>query len=162
MNMWLLSEGDPSLKNSSSEWDFTSDGDPTELVKNLSKILIQTGAVGLSAPQCGVFKRIFVIGDEYNLHAYINPNITWIDTVQTLDVEGCLSFPNLWLKVTRPKSCTIQYQTITGETVSKTLTGLHARIALHEYDHLNGVLFTSKVSSLSLDLAKRKRKKSQK
>ena len=76
--------------------------------------------------------------------------------------EGCLSYPNLWLDVKRPKSISAKYFDRTHTERTITLYDLDARCFLHEYDHLQGVTFTDRVSQLKLDRAIKKQKKVQK
>lgn len=156
----LLEEGDAVLATECDPWDFETDGDPTELVKELFATLVEYGGVGLAAPQCGVLKNIFVMGNFRKMTACINPVVVATGSDSILEVEGCLSFPGLWLKVKRPRTITVQYQNIEGETVQEELEGLAARVFLHEYDHLFGVTFDNRVGDLSLKMAKEKRKKS--
>lgn len=156
----LLEEGNAVLATECEPWDFEVDGDPTELVQELFATLVEYGGVGLAAPQCGVLKNIFVMGNFKKMSACINPSIVSINAESKVDVEGCLSFPGLWLKVKRPTAITVQYQNIEGETVQEELDGLAARVFLHEYDHLFGVTFDNRVGDLSLKMAKEKRKKS--
>ena len=79
---------------------------------------------------------------------------------QVKDIEGCLSFPKLWLHVKRYAKIKVRYQGITGELIESEFEGLLARVFQHEYDHLQGECFTEKVGKLSLDLAKKRRLKS--
>jgi peptide deformylase len=75
------------------------------------------------------------------------------------DLEGCLSFPDLFMKVKRPTTAVVQYYTVSGELVERELTGFECRVFLHEYDHLIGVTFDQRVGDLSFKMAKDKRKK---
>lgn len=156
----ILEEGDAVLATECEPWDFEADGDPTELVTELFATLVEYGGVGLAAPQCGILKNIFVMGNFRKMTACINPVVIEVSDKSVIDVEGCLSFPGLWLKVKRPTTITVQYQTIEGETVQEELDGLAARVFLHEFDHLFGVTFDNRVGDLSLKMAKEKRKKS--
>ncbi len=160
MNLELLPENHPQLKEISFPWDFEIDGDPTELVTELSKVMIASQAVGLAAPQCGVRKRVFVMGNEDKLVACINPIFLPFVDETAKDFEGCLSFPGLFMQVKRPEKVSVTYQTVTGELVSRELSGLEARIFQHETDHLDGITFDTHVSKLTLDMAKKKRQKS--
>jgi peptide deformylase len=160
MQIKLLEEGNELLTNACEEWDFEKDGDPTELVKDLFTALVEYGGVGLAAPQCGIMKNIFVMGNFQKLTACINPVVVETSDNAIVDVEGCLSFPGLWLKVKRPTSVTVQYQNIEGKTVQEELDGLAARVFLHEFDHLFGITFDNRVGELSLKMAREKRKKS--
>ena len=159
MNLELLKENDPQLLEVSEEWDFEVDGSPEELVKAMTKALTDNGGVGLAAPQCGVSKRIFIMGNFVKLVVCINPKMIDLSEQREADIEGCLSFPNLWLKVRRPSKCTVQYQDVSGEAIERELSGLEARVFLHEYDHLLGVTFNQRVGELSVRMAKEKRKK---
>lgn len=158
----LLEEGNAALAQPCEPWDFDTDGDPTDLVKELFSTLVECGGVGLAAPQCGVMKNIFVMGNFQKMTACINPSVVETSTDSVVEVEGCLSFPSLWLKVKRPSTITVQYQNIEGEIVQEELEGLAARVFLHEFDHLFGITFDNRVGELSLKMAKEKRKKSAK
>ena len=67
MELKLLEENDPVLEQPCAAWDFTQDGDPAELVKAMARLMIESNGIGLAASQCGVLKRIFVMGNETNL-----------------------------------------------------------------------------------------------
>lgn len=158
-NLELLPEGHPQLLEVSEEWDFEVDGDPEELIKAMFKFMIENGGVGLAAPQVGIKKRIFIMGNFQKLVACINPKIVSLSDDRIVDFEGCLSFPDLFMKVKRAGSCVAQYQTVTGEVVERELTGLESRVYLHEFDHLYGVTFDQRVGNLTYKMAKDKRKK---
>ena len=158
MEIKLLNEDDIFLKQETTLWDFEVDGDPSDLVHSMSKIMFENNGIGLAAPQVGVGKRIFVMGNQERLIACINPEI--LESVgEVMDVEGCLSYPKLWLHVRRSESIKVKYQTVIGEEVQTEFTGFMARVFQHEYDHLFGVCFVDKVGKLSLELAKKRRKK---
>ena len=159
MNLSLLEENNPQLLEVSEDWDFRLDGSPEELVRAMSKFMADNGGVGLAAPQLGNKKRIFIMGNFTKLVACINPRIVSLSDERVNDLEGCLSFPDLFMKVKRPTSAVVQYNTVSGELVERELTGLESRVFLHEYDHLIGVTFDQRVGSLSFKMAKDKRKK---
>lgn len=159
MNLELLPEGHPDLLDVSEEWNFRIDGSPEELVRAMSKFMADNGGVGLAAPQLGIKKRIFIMGNFTKLVACINPKIVSLSEDRITDFEGCLSFPDLFMKVKRPASCMVQYNTVSGELVERELSGLESRVFLHEYDHLIGITFDQRVGNLKLKLAKDKRKK---
>lgn len=162
MEIKLLKENDPLLKEIATAWDFEADGDPTELVKEMSTLMFVSNGIGLAAPQCGIFKRIFVMGNKDNLVACINPEIIATKGDPEVYTEGCLSFPNLWLNVKRPPEVKVQYQNVSGTIIEEELNGIRARVFLHEYDHLIGITFDARVSQLGLNLAKNRRAKAQK
>ena len=159
MNLALLEENNPQLLEVSEEWDFRLDGSPEELVRAMSKFMADNGGVGLAAPQVGIKKRIFIMGNFTKLVACINPKIVSLAEERKNDLEGCLSFPNLFMKVKRPASAVVQYYTVSGELVERELTGFECRVFLHEYDHLIGITFDQRVGDLSFKMAKDKRKK---
>ena len=158
MNLQLLKENDPLLRQTATTYDFVVDGEPLELVKQMTKIMFENNGIGLAAPQVGVLKRLFIMGNSDKLFVIINPEIL-SGIGEEKDTEGCLSFPNLWLKVNRYKTIKVRYQIITGETVEEEMSGLMARVFQHEYDHLTGTCFDTRVGPVALDLAKEKRRR---
>lgn len=159
MNLELLEENHPQLLEISEEWDFDVDGSAEELVKEMATFMTDNGGVGLAAPQVGIKKRIFIMGNFIKLVACINPKIVSLSEERESDLEGCLSFPDLFMKVKRPASAVVQYNTASGELVERELTGFECRVFLHEYDHLIGVTFDQRVGDLTYSMAKEKRKK---
>jgi peptide deformylase len=98
------------------------------------------------------------MGNRDKLIVCVNP--TLISGGESFrDLEGCLSFPNLWLHVSRYKQIQVRYQDIQGNFIENTLEGLMARVYQHESDHLDGVCFDTRVGPVSLDFAKNKRRK---
>ena len=79
-----------------------------------------------------------------------------------MDVEGCLSFPNLFLYVQRPDKVDVNYLDIDGKNVKMLLQDFEARIFLHEFDHLEGITFDTRVSKFKLQLAREKQRKLEK
>ena len=158
MEIKLLKEDDPQLREVSETWNFETDGDPTELVKAMTKIMFESGGIGLAAPQCGVKKRIFLMGNQEKLIVCINPEILE-SSGENRAQEGCLSFPKLWLTVKRPETVKVKYQQLSGNVVEQELGDLPSRVFQHEFDHLNGVCFDTKVAKLGLQLAKERRKR---
>jgi len=159
MTLELLKENDPQLLEVSEPWDFEVDGDPSQLVTYMKEVMADHGGIGLSAIQCGVKKRVFIMGTIDNFVVCINPAIVAISDERVLDQEGCLSFPELWMKVKRPAGVSVKYQTVSGKEVEDTLMGFQARIFLHEYDHGLGITFDQRVGDLTLKMATEKRKK---
>jgi len=158
MDLKIIPEDSEVLREVAEAWDWEKDGDPSELVKAMSKLMILHGGIGLAAPQCGITKRVFVMGNSDHLVACINPVILH-GREHYRSVEGCLSFPDLWMYVERYRDITVEYYNVSGEKVQQELTGLMARVYQHERDHLWGTCFDTKVSKLALDRAKEKRKK---
>jgi len=124
------------------------------------------GGLGLAANQVELDAQIFVMrptltGDRTEFEV-INPVITRVSDETESGPEGCLSYPDLWLDVKRPKSISAKYFDRTHTERTITLYDLDARCFLHEYDHLQGITFTDRVSQLKLDRAIKKQKKVQK
>lgn len=162
--MKLIRDPDPILKQVAVAWDFATDTTAEETEKEMISIMESFKGIGLAANQVGLLKRVFTIQlqnhpDINTPIAMFNPRIATADTHEIDSEEGCLSFPNLWLKVKRPKSITVEYFDKTGKSCIIDLTGIDARCFLHELDHLNGVVFTEKVSQMKLLLARKKQRK---
>jgi peptide deformylase len=158
MEIKLVAENDPILRQIAEPWDFKKDGSPEELVKEMTKLMFIHNGIGLAAPQCGLSKRIFIMGNHDNLVACINPEIiSGSDLVR--DQEGCLSFPNLWLYIERYKTVTVRYYNVGGEKIERELDDLMARVFQHENQHLDGICFDTQVGNFNLQRAKEKRKK---
>ncbi|MCR2820774.1 peptide deformylase [Lederbergia panacisoli] len=117
-----------------------------ELLDNMYETMIEADGVGLAAPQIGIGEKIAVIEldeDEGRLEL-INPKITEQSGEQT-DIEGCLSFPGLYGTVSRFYTITLKAKDRYGRDFTLTAEDYLARVIQHELDHLEGVLFTSKV-----------------
>ena len=113
-------------------------------------------AVGLAANQVGIMRRMFVMDVSRRSLVCFNPIVNPISSDSVLLSEGCLSFPNIYLKIKRPSGIELKYQSITGSEENIVLDGWPSRCAQHETDHLNGVVFTDLVSKLRLQMAKKK------
>jgi len=129
------------------------------LIQRLKLTMKLYGGVGLSANQCGVFERVFVIGTDYFQIACINPKVLQVSDNLDKSEEGCLSYPGLYLKIPRPLSVHAEFTDENGVLQRKWLDGVTARCFLHELDHMNGIRFIEKVGSVSLTQARRKQTK---
>jgi peptide deformylase len=118
-----------------------------KLLNDMYDTMIEFDGVGLAAPQIGIKKRIAVvdIDDENGTIELINPEIIETEGEQT-GPEGCLSFPGLYGEVTRPFTVKIKAQDRKGKSFTLEADDFLARAIQHEIDHLDGVLFTSKVN----------------
>lgn len=130
-----------------------------KLVKRLKMTMKKFGGIGLSANQCGVFERVFVMGTDDFEMVCINPKVTKVSENIVKENEGCLSFPGLYIKIPRNETIDVEYTTEKGEVKKQTLTGITARCFLHEYDHMFGVKFTDHVGPTTLRLARQKQQK---
>ena len=131
----------------------------TELVNRMKYTMREHAGLGLSATQCGVFQRVFVIGFKDFTMTCINPKIISSSEKMEKDDEGCLSFPGLMFKISRSSSIDVEFTTENGEVKNMTLTGVTARCFQHELDHLNGIKFTEKVGPTTLMMARQKQAK---
>ena len=142
---------DPILKRRAEPLQ-TIDEEVRERVAQMFEIMYRESGVGLAAPQVGWSARLFVVNsapeqEEEHEQVFINPVITASSDEQAIDEEGCLSIPEVRGKVARPARVSIRAQDIAGEFVELDLEGLPARVFQHELDHLNGVLFVSKLNA---------------
>ena len=131
----------------------------TKLINRMKLTKDIFNGIGLSANQCGVFERVFVIGVGENSWACINPKIVAKAPSTIKDTEGCLSFPGLGLKIDRPEWIEAEFYNENGELVQMRMEGLTARCFQHELDHMNGVLYTHRAKPLALQMAMKRRAK---
>tara|TARA_B100000405_G_scaffold289878_1_gene239555 strand:- start:52 stop:510 length:459 start_codon:yes stop_codon:yes gene_type:complete len=122
------------------------------------KLMLDEKGMGLAANQIGITKRFFAIGhssfDTFQKHAIIwNPHVINFSEQKVIDVEGCLSFKNIFVKVERPKVIEVQYETTQGKTRFAKLDGMESKCFQHELDHLDGITFNKRVSKLRWDMA---------
>ena len=133
-----------------------------EMKDNLIETMEHYNGIGLSANQCGIMERVFVMYSDVKkkeIIACFNPKIITESDEQIFMDEGCLTYPGLWLKVKRPDGIEVTYEDENGEKQERAMFGLECRIFQHEYDHMEGTNFTQKVSKLKLDMAHRRQKK---
>jgi len=120
-----------------------------EVVQEMLEALKKGKGVGLAGPQIGLMQQIFVVsieGDEPRV--FINPSIIETSQETSKYEEGCLSVPGIWADVIRPKLVKVQAWNEKGRPFTLEADGLLARVILHEYDHLEGVLFIDRLPEL--------------
>ena len=127
-----------------------------ELAENMIETMRVNEGIGLAAPQVNISRRMFVIDlslidEELEARAYVNPEILNSSGSEKFE-EGCLSIPGIRADVVRPTQIRVRYQTLDGETVEEEMEGLLARVFQHEFDHLEGILFTDRLSPLQKKL----------
>lgn len=138
-----------------------------QLAADLFDTMYHERGIGLAAVQVGVLKRMLVAdiswrdedgrpGEQYVL---INPEIVSVPEEETIYKEGCLSFPDQFADVSRPKTVRVRYLDVNGQQQEKDFEGLLATCIQHEIDHLNGIVFVDHISSLKRDMILRKLKK---
>jgi peptide deformylase len=138
------------------EFDFDNASiNPNDFASSLVETCKSQNGLGLSANQCGFEHRVFVMGANDDFIACYNPKIIELEGETHME-EGCLTFPLLMLRVTRPKKIKVEYQDFTGEKREATFDGISARCFLHELDHMNGIVYTSRVKPLAFQFALKK------
>ena len=135
-----------------------------EIAQDMVDIMDTHKGVGISANQVGIDAQIFVMqptqhNELKDAFAIINPVIEKISEETDLRYEGCLSYPNLFLKVQRPVKLVTRFLDADAKECIIVLNNYDARVFLHEYDHLQGIEFTDRVSKLRLEMAKKKKTK---
>ena len=132
--------------------------DPDDLAKGIYDYVSKAKAFGVAGVQLSMPYRVFGIYiEEGKFQVMFNPKLLLTnDQSQVNETEGCLSFPNLFLNINRPKDVCVNYQDTTGTLNTIELTNYYARGFLHELDHLNGVVFIDYVGKLALKMARKK------
>lgn len=158
MTYKLVPDNDPILKERMPDYDFdAADSQPLELAKQLFEVIENTKAIGVSANQIGIRARVFIMYGDPCVVCF-NPRIVDVSNDEIMLEEGCLSFPNLFIKIKRPQGIRVRYENELGETITRKFVGMSARVFQHELDHLNGVVFTDIANNIHLKNAKRKKK----
>ena len=165
----LVEEASQVLRKPPPIFDFDNPPeDPKEIASKMSEAMDKFGGLGLSANQCGLPYRMFVMrtmreGDEEaTVESYFNPELVRVSQETDMMKEGCLSFPDIYLMIRRSKTIELKYQDADGETHQIMLEGLGARCVQHEMDHLNGIIFLQRASRLKIERALKARKKERK
>jgi len=145
---------------------------PAPVALDMIDVMKKHSGLGISANQVGFPMQIFVMKTILNKKhgdplVVINPVIKGLSEEIEAGVEGCLSHPDLLLKVRRPKSCMVEFETLTDDFknvihIEARFDDIDARIFLHEYDHLFGIQYIDRVSKLKLQMAEKRRLKKQK
>ncbi|MDB6182124.1 peptide deformylase [Paracoccus fistulariae] len=132
------------------------------LAADMLATMYDAPGIGLAAPQVGIASRIFVMDANRDPEAerrpmvLINPEITWSSQEENTYEEGCLSIPDQYADVTRPKQVKMQWLGLDGKTHEEEFDDLWATCAQHELDHLNGVLFIDHLSMVKRQMITRK------
>ena len=168
----IVAYGDPVLRKVADAID-AAYPDLEKLITNMKETMYNASGVGLAAPQIGKAIRLFLIdaspfAEDDDLseeertvlksfnRVFINPKILEEEGEEWLFNEGCLSIPEVREDVSRQPKITIEYQDENFTRHTETLEGLAARVFQHEYDHIEGILFTDKLSTLKKRIIKKK------
>ena len=168
----IVAYGSIGLKTKASDVDI-QDPNLKKLIADMWETMYEANGVGLAAPQIGESKRLFVIDaspfaedeelspEEVSVlkdfkKVFINPTMTEERGEEWDFTEGCLSIPNIREDICRKEEITISFLDEKMKEQTLTLNGLAARVVQHEYDHIEGILFTDKLSPLKKRLLKGK------
>ena len=167
--MKLIPPSDPRVQTAIAPFDdamLKDEGfkDRKELSDKMFEAMKKYGGIGLSANQVGLPFNMFVMGDHPNLEngmklTCFNPMIISKSEEEVVMEEGCLTFPFLFLKITRPRKVVVKYTDENNELKEGQLDGMMSRIFQHEYEHMLGRTFTEHASKLKLDRAYKKAEK---
>lgn len=163
MKLPIIAYGDPVLRKKAIE--ITQDyPNLNELIANMFETMYNASGVGIAAPQIGLSIRLFVIDlsdkEDPELKdfkkVFINSEILNEEGEKWLFNEGCLSIPDIREDISRNQTVTISYLDENWNQHTETFSGFKARVIQHEYDHIEGKLFTDKLSPLRRAMLKSK------
>jgi peptide deformylase len=171
----IVAYGDPVLRKVARDIEPNENLDLAKLIENMYETMYDSSGIGLAAPQIGMSLRLFVVdgtplneteeGEEPReidptlvdfKKAFINPKMLQQEGEKWAFEEGCLSIPGIRADVYRPETLTITYFDLNWQQHTETYEGMAARIIQHEYDHLEGKLFTDYLPALKKQLLKKK------
>ena len=145
--------GHPVLVKKTNEINNLNDLNLKKIVFDMSETMLDADGIGLAAPQVHLSHRIFIYrnpevedDDKINISVFINPVIQKLSDETDDDWEGCLSIPGMLGLVRRFKRIKYSAIDLNGNNIVGEVEGLHARVIQHEFDHLNGVLYTSRLA----------------
>jgi len=145
--------GHPVLFKKTNQIKELSDIDLKKIVFDMSETMLDANGIGLAAPQVHLSHRIFIYrnpdiedDDKINISVLINPKIEKVSDDTEDEWEGCLSIPGMSVLVRRFKRIKFSAIDLNGKNISGEVEGIHARVIQHEFDHLNGILYTSRLA----------------
>ena len=157
----LFNDTHPLLHTKMPEYDVSTlpNSVMNNLVNRLKLTMQMFNGVGLSANQCGIGERVFVVGANEFSMVCINPQIVGKGNVITQMREGCLTYPGLYMNVPRYESVEVEFHDENGELKHLFLDGVTAHCFQHELDHMDGITFTEKVGAAKLQIARERQQK---
>ena len=128
-----------------------------ELINDLFETMYNSKGIGLAAVQVGILKRILVVDvsskeEEKKPICFVNPIIKKVSDEMSIYEEGCLSIPDTFIEIERPKICEVEYVDINGKIKTQELDGLLSTCVQHEINHLDGKLIIDNLSKLKKDM----------
>ena len=138
--------------------------DRKELSEKMFDAMKKYGGIGLTCNQVGLPFNMFVLGDHPEIEKGLkmtcfNPMIISSSVEEETMKEGCLTFPFVFLNITRPRKVVVKYEDENGDLKEGSLDGMISRVFQHEYDHMLGKTFVDGVSKMKLDMAYKKAEK---
>ena len=148
----ILTEPNKILRQVSNPVDHVGE-EEQKLMDDMFETMYAAPGIGLAAIQIGIPKRIIVMDisrkkENKNPLHFVNPEIVWKADEDTIYEEGCLSVPNQFAEINRPKECHVKYLDYFGQPQLLKAQGLLATCIQHEIDHLEGILFIDYLSKL--------------
>jgi len=159
----ILVHPDPHLKKVCKHVDDIDDAIHA-LADDMLETMYDAPGIGLAAPQVGLLKRMFVMDcsakdEDPEPMVLINPEVTWSSDETSEHDEGCLSVPEIYETVIRPRAVKVGFIDLDGVEREEEFDGLMSTCAQHEIDHLNGKLFIDYLSALKRRMITQKMKK---
>lgn len=155
----LVPGDDPILREKTEPFDFLNPPmDPIELAHTLAQTCLKHEALGLSAPQIGLPYRACIIKANPMICMF-NPKIVGESLGAEYGEEGCLSFPNLIIKIKRASVIRVRFTNANHDVTTERYEGMTARVMQHEIDHLDGITFQKRATYYHLTQAKKKMRK---
>lgn len=160
----ILYHPDPRLKKPCDPVSDISDAHRT-LAEDMLETMYNAPGIGLAAPQVGVLERLIVMDcvkeedEEPQPIVLVNPQVTWSSEEENTYEEGCLSIPDHFADVTRPKVVRVAWLDIDGKAREEEFDGLWATCVQHEIDHLDGKLFIDYLGPMKRQMITRKMQK---
>lgn len=162
----ILTAPDPRLKQKAARVEAV-DASVTRLMDDMLETMYAAPGIGLAAPQVGISQRIIVVDigksdEDRQPIGMANPEIVWVSDDDNSYEEGCLSVPEHYAAVVRPRAIRVRYLDRQNEIREMEADGLLATVLQHELDHLDGILFIDHLSSLKRNMILRKLLKTKK
>lgn len=134
------------------------------LLSDMAETMYASEGVGLAAPQVAVNLRVIVVDTDYDpqdpstrkIRKFVNPELTWVSDEDHTGPEGCLSIPQHYADVVRPKEIKVKYLDENSKVCELSADGLLSVCIQHEIDHLDGILFIDHLSNLKRNIIMRK------
>ena len=128
-----------------------------KLINDLFETMYNSNGIGLAAVQVGILKRVLVVDvsskeEKKTPICFVNPIIKKISDKMSVYEEGCLSIPDTFIEIERPKTCEIEYVDINGKIKTQKFDGLLSTCVQHEINHLDGKLIIDHLSKLKKDI----------